>query len=198
MEEVWATIPGSEGNYLVSNQGNVYAVSRLLMRKNGVVYYRSGCTIKPQPNSQGYLRVRLTLNGEKRDVFVHRLVAEAFVENTSNGDCVNHKDFNPKNNAADNLEWVSHLENVRYSLDRGRYKRTSSWREHLKSTLAKRMGTPVIGRNIDTGEEVYFQTLNDVRTAGFQPSCVCNCCKGVRAAHKGFAWRYAEEVMRTW
>jgi hypothetical protein len=33
--------------------------------------------------------------------------------------------------------------------------------------------------------------LNDCKQAGFEPSCVCNCCQGKRHRHKGYTWRYA-------
>lgn len=36
--------------------------------------------------------------------------------------------------------------------------------------------------------------LNDVKKYGFQPSCVCNCCKGKRKTHKGYYWRYKEQT----
>jgi hypothetical protein len=32
--------------------------------------------------------------------------------------------------------------------------------------------------------------LNDCKAAGFQPSCVCQCCEGKRKSHKGIIWRY--------
>lgn len=191
--EAWKVIPGTDGHYSVSSLGRVRSHDRVCHRKNGVSYVKRGIVLKPQPNSSGYMRVQISTDHGKSKLFVHRLVAEAFLENTCNGSCVNHKDFDPRNNAADNLEWVSQLENVRYSLDRGRYERTAEWRDRLKKSLDAEMGKPVIGRNLTTGEIVFFAALNDVRSAGFQPSCVCNCCKGIRSTHKGFEWNYADE-----
>lgn len=190
--EIWKAIPGFNG-YAVSNMGGICSLSRFLTRKNGVLYLKKGKTMKQTPNSSGYMRVCLTANGEKHRLFVHRLVAESFVENPLKENCVNHKDFNPKNNTAENLEWVSYRGNVRYSLERGRYERTAEWRSKLKKTLDERMGRSVIGRNKTTGEEIFFNALNDVRDFGFNPSCVCNCCKGIRKTHKGFEWKYAPD-----
>lgn len=56
-----------------------------------------------------------------RNVGVHILVAKAFVPNPENLDEVNHKDFNRSNPRWDNLEWISHRDNVKYSRDAGRY-----------------------------------------------------------------------------
>lgn len=57
-----------------------------------------------------------------RTVAVHILVARAFVLNPFNKPEVNHKDFNRANPNADNLEWVTHKENIEYSHKAGRYK----------------------------------------------------------------------------
>lgn len=52
-------------------------------------------------------------------VLIHRLVAYAFLEKKECDTDVNHKDGNPTNNNVNNLEWVTHIENVRHALDTG-------------------------------------------------------------------------------
>ena len=56
-------------------------------------------------------------NGEptQRSIQVYILVAKAFVDGWFKGAEVNHKDFNRKNPSAENLEWVTHAENIHYS-----------------------------------------------------------------------------------
>lgn len=54
--------------------------------------------------SDGYFKINLRLNKVPKTVYVHRIVAKAFVENPNNYNCVNHKDENKANNNADNLE----------------------------------------------------------------------------------------------
>lgn len=71
--------------------------------------------LKPQPNGKGYLRV--SIGGKLQ--FVHRLVAEKYVPNPENKEQVNHIDGDKTNNKAENLEWVSNLENREHAVKTG-------------------------------------------------------------------------------
>lgn len=123
MEE-WREIPGTDGMYWVSNKGMVKSRAK----------WRDGNErmLKQHKNNHGYYRVDIRRYGKKTRLFVHRLVAEAFLEKTDGMDVVNHKDFNPANNSVENLEWTTGYGNYRYSFDRGRFERTDEWRKHLK------------------------------------------------------------------
>lgn len=73
-------------------------------------------------NRDGYYVVSMRVDEGHRSVRVNRLVAIAFIEQPhSDANEVNHIDFNRKNNHVDNLEWVTHHENVLYSRKAGRY-----------------------------------------------------------------------------
>lgn len=189
MTEIWKPIAGYEEFYLVSNTGKIKSLARTVNCGRGVLT-RQGKELKTRPNSRGYLRVMLVGNGERKEVFVHRLVAEAFVPKPENCNVVNHKDFNYQNNRADNLEWTTATGNVKYSFDRGRYKRTPEMKAAFKKFLDETRGVAVVGTEIKTGNKIKFPVLNDVKKAGFQPSCVCDCCKGKRATHGGYTWEY--------
>lgn len=63
---------------------------------------------------KGYCLVKLSSNNKAVEKKVHRLVAEAFIPNPNNYDCVNHKDENPLNNNVENLEWCNHSYNNTY------------------------------------------------------------------------------------
>lgn len=100
--EVWKPIPNYEGFYEVSNMGKVRSV------------YRYKRVLKPMISNTGYERVDLFKNKHREQFSVHRLVAMAFIDNPNAKPFVNHKDENKLNNSADNLEWVTHVENCRY------------------------------------------------------------------------------------
>lgn len=99
MEE-WKNIIGYEGLYEVSDKGNVRNV-----RRNTLLRFS---------NNQGYTQVYLYKNGIRKGFKVHRLVAEAFIENPDNLPQVNHKDEDKTNNNVDNLEFCDHKYNVNY------------------------------------------------------------------------------------
>lgn len=70
---------------------------------------RTGKTLKPISHTGGYRRLKLRDNGRAKDVFIHRLVAQAFIPDPKKE--VNHIDGDKTNNHINNLEWVSSLEN---------------------------------------------------------------------------------------
>ena len=85
--------------------------------ENGnVISEKINAPLKSKDNGRGYLRVALKLKEERkwRQAYIHRLVAKAFIPNPDNKPEVNHKDENKSNNAVENLEWVTHIENNRY------------------------------------------------------------------------------------
>jgi len=190
LTEVWKDVKGFEQYYQISNFGNIRSKGRTVRCGNGFLF-RPGKLLRPRPNSVGYLRIDLKSNGNTKHVFIHRLVAKHFVPNPDGLDTVNHKDFNPKNNSAENLEWTTRNGNYQYSFKKGRFNRTPKWRSNLKNALDKVMGKPVTGTEIKTGHKIKLNALNDCKKYGFQPSCVCHCCQGKRKSHKGFMWEYA-------
>lgn len=121
MTEDWKDVTGYEGYYEVSNYGRVRSKDRYITKANGVVQHRRSRLKIQTESNDGYLYVKLSKNGKDRKIGVHVLVATAFVEGFSDEYEVNHKDFDRKNNLASNLEWVTHLENIEYTINAGRH-----------------------------------------------------------------------------
>lgn len=74
--------------------------------------------LAPDDNRTGYLRVILSKDGATKRFYVHRLIAQTFLEPPSNDPAgtertdVNHLDCNKANNKLANLEWTSRRENT--------------------------------------------------------------------------------------
>lgn len=111
MEEIWKDIPGYGGEYQVSNFGNV----RSLKSSSKIRILRK---LKSGPDNRLYVCLRKP--GERKNYYIHRLVAEAFCQRKDGANVVNHLDYNPYNNYYKNLEWVTQAENTRYSVHRMR------------------------------------------------------------------------------
>ena len=113
MEEAWKRIEYGNGNYYVSNFGNV---------KNDALYLgfegrkkRFSRVMKPWDNGNGYQVVSLKFNDKRKNFYVHRLVAEYFLGVIPEGYQINHIDYNKKNNHVKNLEICTRQQNVDHS-----------------------------------------------------------------------------------
>ena len=97
--EIWKDIPGYEWLYKISNHWNVYSC-----RMNRLM------SLKIKRNL--YPIVSLFINDEFKKFYVHRIVAQLFIDNIFNKKQVNHIDWNRYNNHVSNLEWVTANENI--------------------------------------------------------------------------------------
>lgn len=64
---------------------------------------------------RGYYVVNLRKDAKPSTIYVHRLLAQAFIPNPSNKRFVDHKDRDRKNNTLSNLRWVNSIENAQNS-----------------------------------------------------------------------------------
>lgn len=109
--EMWKPIKGYEGYYAISNKGNVVS----LMFRNNQVCKPKIKQLTPTDNGNGYLIIGLRDGSKRKNFYIHRLVAEHFIEKKYGCEYVNHIDCNPKNNDVSNLEWCTQQENVSHS-----------------------------------------------------------------------------------
>jgi hypothetical protein len=109
-DERWTPISGWPGLFEVSSCGRIKSLQHRTSMDVGKDVLQERF-LKQRHDKDGYMLVDLYKDGQKVTCKVHRLVADAFIENPENKPQVNHKDGNKANNAVSNLEWASDSEN---------------------------------------------------------------------------------------
>lgn len=149
-------VVGYEGLYGVTSCGKVYS-------------YKRKKFLKPW-ECCGYLYVALYKNNETRKFRVHRLVAEAYLENPDNLPEVHHKDHNRTNNCLGNLEWIAKADNVREATSKAIYQ------FNLAGNLIR----------------VWPSISEASRETCIDGSSISKCARGKYKTAGGFIWRYEE------
>lgn len=184
MTEIWKPVIGFEGLYEVSNFGRVKS-----LEKTGTIFTGRGKPRKeytrPEQIIHGWLqeyqRVEMRKNGKSYTEVVHRLVAQAFVPNPHNKEQVNHIDENKLNNLADNLEWMTHIENVNHGTG-------------IKRRSAKQ-SKPIIAFN--KREKLYFQSIKEAAAViGSDRTNISHCLSGRQKTSKGYAFAYLKDLQK--
>ncbi len=172
MKEIWKDVIGYEGYYQVSNIGRVKSLPNKCRFKKNITI------LKPHKEKSGtwYPKVVLyNFKGEARGrtKAVHQLVAQAFIRNPQKKLHVNHIDADKTNNYITNLEWTTHLENMRHA-------------RYNNLITPKRISVVgYIGEIIMT-----FDSMLDAQKAtGIHNSGISSACKR-EGKSGGYYWRY--------
>lgn len=142
------------------------------INETGLIRMKDTGQYKSPRLRKGYLQVRI---GDK-DLFIHRLVAEAFIPNPDSLPCVNHKDENKTNNCVDNLEWCTSAYNNSYGTrqERCAYNRA-------KAVIALKDGK-------------YFQRFPSIKRAaletGINSRSIHKVLYGIQHTTGGYGWIY--------
>jgi len=168
VEEVWSDIKGYENLYQVNVFGEIKSIY------NNII-------LKPWINSCGYMNIKLSVKGKRKNKQIHRLVAEAFISNDENKKEVNHIDGNKSNNNINNLEWVTRNENIFHAYKIGLYDKN-------------------FRKIIQIKDDKIINIFNSIKEAsektGINNGCICSCC-GEKYRYKtagGYTWKYYEET----
>ena len=93
-------------NYYATKDGEIYS-----SKNKKFISKRIG------PN--GYYLVNLSIDGKCKTFSLHRLIANAFIDNRDGLPVVNHLDGNKLNNKASNLEWTTYGGNLKHAREMG-------------------------------------------------------------------------------
>ena len=168
MEEKWWYINGFP-NYMVSNCGRVWSekTQRFLKPKRA--------------NKHGHLMVSLCNGGDVYYRLIHRLVAEAFLDNPYNFPVVRHLDDDPTNNSVYNLAWGTQKENFHDCIENGK-------------ANCVRLETPIIAVDVYNGVKLYFKSQAEAgRKLNIQQANIWKVLHGERYTAGGYHFKYVEE-----
>ncbi len=125
----------------------------------------------------GYKIVSITdPRGKERKIFVHRLVARAYIPNPNLYPIINHKDGNPSNNAVENLEWCTYAQNSQHAHDTG-------LNTTRKAVLKLDSDGNVLAR--------YESVRSAAKSIGLTPEAVSHVCRGKNKTAGGYYWKLA-------
>lgn len=178
MREIWKDIQGYEGLYQVSNHGRVKSLGRIISKNKRGERFMPERILVPCLNSSGYYLVSLGDGRTRNSVYIHRIVANAFISNPNNLPEVNHKDENKANNASDNLEWCDRKYNANYG------------------TVARRCAEanykPVEMIRISTGVTVrrFSSAVDAELVTGICRNSISRACHGKYKTAGGYKWRF--------
>lgn len=157
-EELWRDWP-QDPRIKVSNKGHVIGCKR------GVRY-----PLKVSHDNSGYQMVGAG-DGHRRSQYVHRMVAETWIDNPNHLKEVNHINGDKDDNRVENLEWTTRGQNVYHAYRTGLNKRT----------------TPI--RIVET-DEVYESQCECARRIGGSQGAIWDCLAGKRLTHRGYHFEY--------
>lgn len=169
IEEQWKSInlPGYE-HFLISNFGRV---------KNS----QTGHFIAIGDNGSGYANCKIKSKGKTKTLYIHRLVAEAFLNNWDSNLQVNHIDKNKQNNHVDNLEMVTDSQNKRHSHS-----------EYLTGHLEAQGKTVLVFDLNDNFIMEYKGLYQFCKKYNHDPRAVQRVIKGEQKYHHGLKFKYKE------
>lgn len=171
--ETWKPVNGYETRYAVSNLGRIRSLTREIFDSKRL-YFRTvkGEIANQQKHNKGYLTIRLFNGTNYKTLYVHRVVASAFVSPIKEKPQINHINGNKKDNRAINLEWCSNQENTIHAFSHGL------------------CGHAIPIRCIDDGKT--FNSSSEAgRYYGFDGRAIWDCCNGGRKATHGRKFIFA-------
>lgn len=169
-------------DYLISDCGKVKRLQRTITKSNGTKATYKEMMLTPTKDSHGYYFIRLGSGSGKRGLWIHRLVAEAFIGFTEERKYVNHIDGDRTNNHVSNLEICTSGENQKHAYRTGlRGSSASTKNGNYKGTI--------VATRIETGEQIEFNSRKELEDFGFPAASVYACCLGKQKQSRGYTFK---------
>ena len=184
--EIWKPVKDYEEYYEVSNLGRVRSLDRYVNCANGQRLHK-GKILQLEVDRLGYRLAHVSKDGKDDRLLVHRMVAEAFIDNPEDYPCVNHKDETPWNNKISNLEWCTYAYNNQYNeLNQKRFKTRSN---NIVNGITK-IGTSILMKDLNGNIVKEYTNMERVKDAGLSEYYVRLCCDGKKESYLAHKWEY--------
>lgn len=193
-------------NYLIDENGNIYSKY-------------SNKLLKPFTHRDGYMRIGLYKDGQRKEFQIHRLVAITYLPNPHNLPQINHKDENKLNNSVENLEWCTGQYNLTYGgriakAMETRKKNDPNGESYIRSMKSRKKSNPnnecfkqtvktrTIKGCVNAEKRIAQYTLDGellntfisiaeaAKKTNCSAGCICRCAKEKQEQHNGFLWKY--------
>ena len=191
--EKWKTLSDFDGLYAVSNKGRVVSFARSYIKMfntSAVIYHKNHKLLLPRLRTDNYYDVNITIDGKRKKVLLHRLLATAFIPNPNNYPHIDHIDGNPSNNELSNLRWCTPKMNANNPVRAARESAAFTGKYNTKNS--KR-----IVRIDNNGIVKEYPSIKEAGRNGFTEANITRCCKGVVKHHKGFKWMYLSDYEKS-
>lgn len=170
MKEIWKEIEGFDGRFSISNYGRVRQNNISYITKQNKLIKHEEKIIEPFIWQSKYLRVDLICN--KKDnkhrlaTYIHKLVAEYFIGERPEGYEIDHIDGNYLNNRVDNLQYVSHKDNMNnpITIERHKlYKPTQQTKELISQRTKEAMNNSIIKSKMSNNKGMHWHIVDGKR-----------------------------------
>ena len=138
-QEIWKPVKGWEKYYEVSNKARVRTLPREIITKDGRRRKVNARIKSVYVGKRGYYCVNLQANGKHKVSYLHRIMMDAFVENTKNKPCIDHIDGNKLNCSLDNMRYATQQENITNPNTAWKAWRPEIREQNINKILAKRI-----------------------------------------------------------
>lgn len=156
-KEIWKTVEGYN-DYIVSSNGRVARI------------------LKGDDNGKGYRFIKFP---DGKRIYIHQLIARAFISNPNNYPIINHKDGVKNNNNSNNLEWCNNSHNIKeaYRIGLHQPKYVKVVQKDLQGNVIKVWNS--------------MKEIQEVLNIDYQR--ISKCCRGVRKTCKHYIWEYYDK-----